>query len=802
MAVLKCKMCGANLEIEEAASVIECEYCGSRNTLPKLNDEKKAALFDRANFYRAKNEFDRAELIYENIAAEAPDEPEAYWGICLCRYGIEYVVDPKSGNRVPTCHRTQFKSILEDNDYKKACANADVIAKAVYKEEAQYIENIQKDILKISSKEEPFDIFICYKQTDEETGERTVDSLIAEEIYNELVEKGYKVFFSMITLEDKLGKAYEPYIFSALNSAKVMLVVGTNTEHLNAVWVKNEWGRYLKLIEQGHKKSIIPCYRDMTPYELPEQFVALQAQDVSKVGWKQDLIRGIDKLFCKETRKKVIQNETNEQKVIELEKRGYDFMKLGKWETAEQTFYQLTDEYPGNYQGWWGLIKSTTKEFTEVYEDSQQIGEWFNNVKLMADDNIVSELEKEYIVYVLYEAQISKNRIENQISENLEVIENQLIEYQNTIESLRIKKKNMIENFKNIIARFDRKIVEAKEDETIKTRDLTKYDEEKSEGSTKKGLWYLSGVVLLIVAVITVFTSNNLFHVQFLIGLVIGFVAFYVLSHASDKGFDENGNIKRQRERAIKEANENLKLYTNSKQNRVKRESEWVKEYERKENIFAEAIEFNKKIHNKIKEYFEYEDKKRFLAWAHFYCVKLCTSRSVLDSNSEKIDITLEEAIRIGDLYDEIADDISNIRKQYNLNVYRGETIVNNIDKNVWIESVESSCSRYGDGSGGVYCDNINLEKNLVVRFNIFLKQPFNKEDIRGKYIIKNYLGEVILEKPLIFYSKPGIDIYQLYINIALRNQKTGNVILKRGEYYAEFYIGEKDVLEYCFKII
>ena len=319
MAVLKCKMCGANLEIKEGASVVECEYCGSKNTLPKLNDEKRAAFFDRANFYRSKNEFDKASLIYENIVSEVDNEAEAYWGICLCRYGIEYVIDPKTEKRVPTCHRTQFKSILDDEDYKKAYENADIFAKAVYKEEAEYIDDIQKRILEISSKEEPFDIFICYKQTDDSTEERTLDSLIAEEIYNALVEEGYKVFFSMITLEDKLGMAYEPYIFAALHSAKVMLVVGTKADYFNAVWVKNEWSRYLMLIEQGEKKSIIPCYRDITPYELPEEFVALQGQNVSKVGWKQDLIRGINKIITPNNSVKTVKsNEVNKIKEIAL----------------------------------------------------------------------------------------------------------------------------------------------------------------------------------------------------------------------------------------------------------------------------------------------------------------------------------------------------------------------------------------------------------------------------------------------------------------------------------------------------
>lgn len=50
MAVFKCKMCGASLEIAEGMTVAECAYCGTEQTLPKLNDNK-ANLYDRANHF-------------------------------------------------------------------------------------------------------------------------------------------------------------------------------------------------------------------------------------------------------------------------------------------------------------------------------------------------------------------------------------------------------------------------------------------------------------------------------------------------------------------------------------------------------------------------------------------------------------------------------------------------------------------------------------------------------------------------------------------------------------------------------
>jgi len=178
--------------------------------------------------------------------------------IVLCKYGIEYVEDPATHKRIPTVNRTQFASVLADEDYKSALQYATIEQKIIYESEAKSIDKIQEGILKISNKEEPFDVFICYKESDE-SGRRTRDSVLANELYHELTKEGFKVFFSRITLEDKLGIEYEPYIFAALNSAKVMVVIGTKPEYFKAVWVKNEWSRYLALIKNGAKKVLIPA---------------------------------------------------------------------------------------------------------------------------------------------------------------------------------------------------------------------------------------------------------------------------------------------------------------------------------------------------------------------------------------------------------------------------------------------------------------------------------------------------------------------------------------------------------------
>ncbi|MGN1207164.1 MAG: leucine-rich repeat protein, partial [Eubacteriales bacterium] len=64
-----------------------------------------------------------------------------------------------------------------------------------------------------------------------------------------------------------------------------------------AVWVKNEWSRYLSLMREGAQKTLIPAYRDMDPYDLPDDFSHLQALDMSRIGFLQDLVRGIRKML-------------------------------------------------------------------------------------------------------------------------------------------------------------------------------------------------------------------------------------------------------------------------------------------------------------------------------------------------------------------------------------------------------------------------------------------------------------------------------------------------------------------------
>jgi hypothetical protein len=251
--------------------------------------------------------------------------------------------------------------------------------KPVYEEEAKYIDTVQKGILEISNKEEPFDVFICYKESDE-NGRRTPDSVLAQELYYQLTREGFKVFFSRITLEGKLGTAYEPYIFAALNSAKVMVVVGTKPEYFSAVWVKNEWSRYLMLMQEDRNRTLIPAYKDMDPYDLPDELSMFQAQDMSKLGFMQDLIHGINKIAKDESAKPQIVKQTVVQNVgnssIEpLLKRVKLFLEDGDWDSANEYCNRVLDMEPECSQAYFYLMMSKMNIATEEDIEKSQFAE-------------------------------------------------------------------------------------------------------------------------------------------------------------------------------------------------------------------------------------------------------------------------------------------------------------------------------------------------------------------------------------------------------------------------------------------
>ena len=404
--ILKCKMCGGDIELSADKTCGMCSYCGSTMTFPKVDDEQRAAMFNRGNHFRRIGEFDKALAVYERIVQEDEGDAEAHWCCALCRFGIEYVEDPNTLEYLPTCHRASFDSFLEDPDYLAALAHSDGVTKRQYQKDAAKIAEVQRGILATSQNEEPFDVFICYKES-ENDGSRTRDSLYAQDIYYQLTEQGRRVFFSRITLEDKAGTEYEPYIFAALNSAKVMILVTTSAEHAGAVWVKNEWSRFLSLMRKDRSKLLLPCYRDMDPYDLPEALSVLQSYDMSKIGFIQDLIRGVNKVLdgakpkdkpqetvVKET--VIEKHESGSANIASLLDRAFLALEDGEWERADGFCEQVLNLDSRNAQAYLGKLmaelevckREELRDCDEPFDDSNN----YRKALRFGDDKLKQEL--------------------------------------------------------------------------------------------------------------------------------------------------------------------------------------------------------------------------------------------------------------------------------------------------------------------------------------------------------------------------------------------------------------------------
>lgn len=402
MAILKCKMCGGDVELANDKTFGTCEYCGCSMTFPKVDDDQKASMFNRGNHFRRIGEFDKALAVYERIVNEDATNAEAHWCCALSRFGIEYVEDPATMEWLPTCHRASFDSFLEDVDYLAAVEYSDGITKRQYQRDALKIAEVQKGILSTSQNAEPYDVFICYKESDEH-GQRTKDSVLAQEIYYQLTEQGRRVFFSRITLEDVVGTQYEPYIFAALNSAKVMIVVGTKPEYLNAVWVKNEWSRFIVMMKKDRTKLLLPCYRDMDPYDMPEALSVLQSYDMSKIGFVQDLTRGISKVLDIEKPKEVKVTETVTAQnafnpnLQSLMKRAFIFLEDEEWDKADEYLEKILDIDPENGEAYLGKMlvelnvssKAELVDLDEPFDDAEN----YNKVIRYADSRLRNEIE-------------------------------------------------------------------------------------------------------------------------------------------------------------------------------------------------------------------------------------------------------------------------------------------------------------------------------------------------------------------------------------------------------------------------
>lgn len=293
--IIKCNCCGGTeIEIKPHSRIGRCKSCGASVILPDLEDHEILHLLDEAYIERSNFEFDKAASIYEYILTKNPNEICAFEGLILCKYGIIYVKDPQTGESIPTCHRYSPISIFDDQDfvnYFTICPTEE--EKNVFRKMGDDIEHLQKEISKQLKNEKDYDIFISFKSKDKD-GKSTEDALIARDLYDQFVAEGYEVFMSDVSLKDRINAEYEPIIYNALQTSEVFILVGTSKENVYSPWVRNEWSRFINIINTSggrlNPSFFIPVYKNMSPYEMPRiNNRNVQCVDASDLLYKKNI---------------------------------------------------------------------------------------------------------------------------------------------------------------------------------------------------------------------------------------------------------------------------------------------------------------------------------------------------------------------------------------------------------------------------------------------------------------------------------------------------------------------------------
>ena len=298
-----CNTCGASLINRDGRWV--CPACGTYAPEEITNEE--LTLLYNANMLLRTLDFDGAENAFTDLIERYPKNSAGYWGRLRARFGIKYERDYNERN-LPTCY-AEVNSVLNDRDYLKAIQCADSTTKEVYRKQAAEIEKIREIWLERASKEKPYDIFICFKDSDVENGEEhTVDSVRVKELYFHLRGLGYRVFFSPVSLNGISGEEYEPYIYNALNTATVMLVYGSRAEYFSSTWMKNEWTRFLKRIREKQKSegSLLVICDGVNPSELPQGLRSLQAMDAKALSFAQTLEQRVAEIISRNQKPKSV----------------------------------------------------------------------------------------------------------------------------------------------------------------------------------------------------------------------------------------------------------------------------------------------------------------------------------------------------------------------------------------------------------------------------------------------------------------------------------------------------------------
>lgn len=336
----KCSTCGSECEFDLGSREYVCACCGNHygvEDADQVNDQLNYANAKRIEEY----DFEGALQLCLTLLKKYPDNQEANWCAILAEYQIVYLKNAR-GEYKPTFLHPDVTTPIPQ------CAYYDKL-NSTYQKMADFAETVRLEVIRESKQIPDYDVFISYKQhVNNSDTILTEEANWAEKVYNLLKAKtDLKVFYDEKSLKNGTA-GWEPHIYSALKSAKYLILLGSSIDNLNSTWVKNEWQRFLNYRKKDTEKTFSVVGSHFKPEELDYNLQSKQMIFADQEDWADVLIQNVIDYFTN-SRVAFILKEAE----ASLEKR--DFKK------AKRCYAKVCCADKRNAKAYWGLLMCRLK---------------------------------------------------------------------------------------------------------------------------------------------------------------------------------------------------------------------------------------------------------------------------------------------------------------------------------------------------------------------------------------------------------------------------------------------------------
>ena len=251
MLKFSCLSCAREIYSETGTSLCRCTSCGVQQAVPMgMNPEMLSVYADACNALRS-GVFYEAFRMSEKITTAFPDNPCAHWLGVLAQYGVEYVRMADASRPRAESGLLNVVPVKSSLHYVGTMSSADADMAAFAEEYAELIDGQQNALRAAALKARVYDVFIACLPAGGDLISQN-DRNAAMHLYQRLAKNGLHVYMRGVN-----GETDEASVFSALHSAKLMFVYGSNAEILCDSELQQDWMRYIQISCETDRGALI-----------------------------------------------------------------------------------------------------------------------------------------------------------------------------------------------------------------------------------------------------------------------------------------------------------------------------------------------------------------------------------------------------------------------------------------------------------------------------------------------------------------------------------------------------------------